>query len=180
MSRLVLPDETLDIETTCPKWFDVVQDDNPESHASPRQITDVQLIATIYYNRGVDLLAERRFADAAAANAKAVRLDPNNATAQGNYLATINNWGIELAGTGDYAKAAELFRLGLATDSAYEAFHANLVRLYREWTAQLCRDGREEVAIALLDKAARDQPGEPYFREAAIEIMRRLHDHFEQ
>ena len=179
MSRLVLPGETLDIETTCPLWFDLARDDNPKSSGQLRQISDAQLIATIYYNRGVDLLAERRFADAAAANAKAVRLDPNNATARGNYLATINNWGIELAAAGDYQKAADLFRLGLATDSTYAAFHANLVRLYREWTAQLCRDGREEVAIALLDRAARDQPGDPYFREAAIEIMRRLHGHFE-
>ena len=155
MSRLVLPHEVLDIETTCPKWFDRDKGDSPifadtkiGTVPSPRQISDVQLVATIYYNRGVDLLAERRFGGAAAANAKAVLLDPNNATARGNYLATINNWGIELATTGEYSKAAELFRLGLATDSAYEAFHVNYVKLYREWTAQLCRDGRGEAALA--------------------------------
>ncbi len=179
MSRLVLPHEVLDIETTCPQWFDLASNDKTNFSGQPRQISDVQLVATIYYNRGVDLLAERRFGDAAAANAKAVRLDPINATAKGNYLATINNWGIELATAGEYSKAAELFRLGLATDSAYEAFHANYVKLYREWTVQLCRDGREEAALALLDKAAREQPGERFFHEAAVEIMRRLHGHFE-
>ena len=81
-------------------------------------------MATIYYNRGVDLLAEKRFADAAAANAKAVRLDPQNATAKGNFLATINNWAIDLGTSGEYEKAAELLRLGLAADPGYDAFRS--------------------------------------------------------
>ena len=61
-----------------------------------REVSPIQMAAMIYYNRGVDLLAEKRFAEAAAANAKALRLDPANATARGNLLATINNWSIEL------------------------------------------------------------------------------------
>jgi hypothetical protein len=192
MSRLVLSKETLDIETTCPKWFDIARDGRVKGDSpmfaetkigtvpSPRPIDDVQLVATVYYNRGVDLLAERHFADAAAADAKAVLLDPNNATAKGNYLATINNWGIDRAAAGDYPKAAELFRLGLATDPTYDAFHANYLRLYRQWASQLCRDGHEDAAIALLTKAIQDEPGEGFFREAAIEIMRRLNARFEQ
>jgi tetratricopeptide (TPR) repeat protein len=175
-SRLVLPDETLDIETTCPNWFDLADESKPQADGLPREINDVQLIATIYYNRGVDLLADRRFADAAAANAKAIRLDPNNATAKGNYLATINNWGIELATTGEYSRAAELFRLGMAADPAYEAFHANYVKLYRDWSSQLCREGQGEAAISLLHEAAQLHPDERYFHEAAVEIMRRMHD----
>jgi tetratricopeptide (TPR) repeat protein len=191
MSRLVLPDERLDIETTCPQWFEramvghakgdspIFADTKIGTVPRPRQITDMQLVATIYYNRGVDLLAARRFADAAAANANAVRLDPDNAIAKGNYLATINNWGVELATAGEYPKAAELFRLGLAADPAYEAFHANYVKLYREWSSQLCRNGQDEAALALLDKAAQEQPGEHYFHEEAIEVMRRLNERFE-
>jgi tetratricopeptide (TPR) repeat protein len=175
MSRLVLNGEMLDIETTCPNWFDLARSDKPKSNGQPRQIDDVQLIATIYYNRGVDLLSERRFPEAAAANAKAVRLDPSNAIARGNYLATINNWGIELATAGEYVKAAELFRVGLAADPAFEAFHANYVKLYREWTSQLCREGRAEDALSLLEEAAHEQSGERWFHEAAVELKRRLH-----
>ena len=99
-----------------------------------RQVSEVELVATIYYNRGVDLLAEKRFADAAAANAKAVRLDPENATAKGNFLATINNWAIDLGTSGEYEKAAELLRLGLAADPGYEAFRSNYVQLFRQWS----------------------------------------------
>jgi hypothetical protein len=221
MSRLELPEETLDIETTCPRWFTLIDRagrprgavaansprtaDSPQAEKEPtvqaepavqglardaeqdggraagrgaaagdrRQVTEVELVATIYYNRGVDLLAEKRFAAAAAANAKAVRLDPNNATAKGNLLATINNWAIELGMSGEYEQAAELLRLGLATDARYEAFHSNYVQLFRQWSEYLCRSGRYEDAARLLARAAQEQPGEGFFREAAIEILHR-------
>ncbi len=92
MSRLLLPDGSLDVETTCPSWFQVK--DSPErataavsqtigaaasaDRSKARVVTPIQLAAMIYYNRGVDLLAENRFADALAADAKALRLDPAN------------------------------------------------------------------------------------------------------
>ena len=96
MSRLELPGETLDIETTCPRWFcagrpawrckfppgwrsdaggsgDGGSGRTGRAGAWPasasterrplRQVSEVELVATIYYNRGVDLLAEKQFAD---------------------------------------------------------------------------------------------------------------------
>ncbi|MGO9113747.1 MAG: hypothetical protein ACLP9L_31335 [Thermoguttaceae bacterium] len=205
LSRLELPEETLDIETTCPRWFartdrsdasDSPQacDPTPAEHEtaaqaelaknwtvrtaasdqrSLRQVSQVELVATIYYNRGVDLLAERRFADAAAANAKAMRLDPENATAKGNFLATINNWAIDLGASGKYEKAAELLRLGLVADPGYEAFRSNYVQLFRQWSEHLCRSGRYADAVRLLTQAAQEQPGEKFFREATIDVLRR-------
>ena len=205
MSRLELPEETLDLETTCPRWFTLL--DRPSEATSRqagnltlpeqetmaqaelakqslarnaandrrplRQVSEVELVATIYYNRGVDLLAEKHFADAAAANAKAVRLDPENATAKGNFLATINNWAIDLGTSGEYEKAAELLRLGLATDASYEAFRSNYIQLLRQWSEHLCRSGRYEDAVRLLAQATKEQPSEKFFREAAIEVLRR-------
>lgn len=140
-SRVELSDETLEIETTCPQWFSTFA--APAAGAMPRvpdtrrprRLSDVELAATIYYNRGVDLLAERRYAEAVAANAKALRLDPNNATAKGNYVATINNWAIDLATAGQYAQAAKLFRLGMAAHPDFEAFRANYAHLLRQWDA---------------------------------------------
>ena len=170
MSRLELPGETLDIETTCPRWS--LLGERPGA-ADLRPISEVELVATIYYNRGVDLLAEKRFADAAAANAKAVRLDPENATAKGNFLATINNWAIDLGTSGEYEKAAELLRLGLATDPNYDAFHANYVQLFRQWSEHLCRSGHYAAAVRLLTQAGKEQPDEKFFREAAVEVLRR-------
>ncbi len=205
MSRLELPEETLNIETTCPRWFALINRPDAANRPQagdllpaeadtaalaelatgsparrsakdrqpPRQVSDVELVATIYYNRGVDLLAEKHFAEAAAANAKAVRLDPKSAAAKGNLLATINNWAIDLGVSGDYEKAAELLRLGLATDPGYDAFRANYVQLFRRWSEHLCRSGHYEDAARLLAQAAQEQPGEKFFHEAAVEILRR-------
>jgi tetratricopeptide (TPR) repeat protein len=180
MSRLELPGETLDVETTSPRWSpgfsrhpgEPAKAGTTNSANAPRQISDVELVATIYYNLGVDWLLEKKFAAAVAANAKALRLDPANATAKGNYLATINNWAIALGTSGEYEEAAELLRLGQAADPRYDAFRANYVQLFRQWSFQLCRNGRFDDAARLLTEAAKEQPGEKFFHEAAIEVFR--------
>jgi tetratricopeptide (TPR) repeat protein len=118
--------------------------------AKPREISPIQLTAMIYYNRGIDFLGEKRFAEAAAANAKALRLDPFNSTARGNFLATINNWAIELGNAGQYAQAAALLRQGLAFDPHYEAFALNFAYVQRQWSRELCKEGKYSEAVEVL------------------------------
>ncbi|MGD0901272.1 MAG: hypothetical protein ABR915_25870 [Thermoguttaceae bacterium] len=132
MSRLHGAQGTLDIETTCPRWFQLRE---AKDRGRVREVSDVELVAMIYYNRGVDLLGEKRFAEAAAANAKALWLYPANATARGNLLATLNNWAIELGSTAQYTDAAELLRLGLAVEPGYEPFRLNYAHLCRQWAS---------------------------------------------
>ena len=148
MSRVSLPEGTLDVENTCPRWF--CRKGDPQQQAAvatgsrsarrPRPIArrparsrPIQLAAMIYYNRGVDLLGEKRFAEAARANAKALRLDPQNATARGNLLATLNNWSIELGNRQHFAEAVDLLRQGLAMDAKFEAFRQNFVHVHHQW-----------------------------------------------
>ncbi len=185
MSRLELADESLAIETTCAGWFaktpspsaPLPKGERGDRGAKPRQISDVELVATIYYNRGVDLLAENRFAEATAANAKSLRLDATNATARGNFLATINNWAIHLGKSGNYADAAELLHEGLGIEPSYEAFKLNYVQVFREWSAELCATGHHEEALRKLTQAAETAPGEKFFRETAASILRRSGDY---
>ncbi len=87
MTRVRLADGTLDIETTCPHWFRLMDDSRQPSAAvtktigaaaagdrsKAREVSPAQMAAMIYYNRGVDLLNEKRFAEAARANAKALQ-----------------------------------------------------------------------------------------------------------
>lgn len=187
MSRVFLPDGPLDVETTCPSWFRLM--DHPERQAElveetigrppgqqrapAREISAVQMTAMIYYNRGVDLLAEGQYEQAAVANAKALRLDPPSATARGNLLATINNWAIALGRSGDYAEAAELLEQGLGLKPDYETFALNYVHVHHQRVEQLCGAGRFEEALGVLARAAAKLPDQQYFQRAPMDVYRR-------
>jgi tetratricopeptide (TPR) repeat protein len=187
MCRLFLPDGPLDLETTCPTWFELL--DNPKRQAealaqtvgtiSPalrakvREVSPVEIAAMIYYNRGVDYLGKNCFHEAAAANAKALKLDPASVTARGNLLATLNNWSIQLSGEGKHAEAVALLRQGLAFSPDYQAFALNYVHVHHEWVEDLCRNGRYEEALDLLSRAAEELPNRPYFRRAPLDVNRR-------
>jgi len=187
MSRLRLADGPLDVETTCARWFGLLDDpagqaeavrrtlgeDLSRRYAQAREVSPVEMAAMIYYNRGVDLLAAKRFEDAAVANAKALRLDPASITARGNLLATINNWAIALSAAGRYAEAAELLRTGRSFDPTFEAFSLNFVHVHHEWSQSLCREGRFGEAVGLLERAAAERPDLPYFRQSSEEVYRR-------
>ena len=174
MSRIVLSDGNLDVETTCPSWFRFGKGDSPifapqksgqspsnaspicapqKSGQSPQEVTPIQLAAMIYYNCGVDFLAAKQFSQAAAANAKALRLDPSNATARGNLLATINNWSIELGNARHFAEAADLLRQGMTMDAKFAAFSQNYAHVQRQWAEQLDREGRFEEAKRVKSQA---------------------------
>ncbi len=169
MSRLILPEGPFDVETTCPRWFRLK--DDPQKQAAliaeamgssclddrlaAREVSPVEMTAMIYYNRGVDLLAEQRFAEAAAANVKALRLDPSNATARGNLLATLNNWAITLGNSGRYAEAGGLLLEGLALDPTYETFVLNYVHVHRRWARTFFEQRDPDRAFAVFDLARR-------------------------
>ena len=187
LSRVYLPDGPLDVETTCPRWFHLQHDPIKQTEALEktigrksvddksklREISPIQLTAMIYYNRGVDFLTEKRFAQATAANAKALRLDPLNSTARGNFLATINNWAIDLDNSNHFAEAVALLRQGLVFDPHYEAFALNFVHVHNQWSQQLCKEGRYQDAVEMLNRAASEMPDREYLKRAVWDVYRR-------
>src|SRR5690606_16443754 len=62
-------------------------------HFTP--ITDVQLVARVYYNRGVTRLRAKKFAQAVALTKASLRIDADNTIAHGNLLAGLNNWALD-------------------------------------------------------------------------------------
>ncbi|NLE39439.1 MAG: hypothetical protein GX621_15565, partial [Pirellulaceae bacterium] len=138
-----------------------------------REVSGVGLVATIYYNRGVDLLLQKDYPRAVEANVKTLWLDPSSETARGNLLATVNNWAISEGSAGRYGVAAGLLRTGLAVDSSFRAFHVNFVHVHRQWTESLCREGRFEQSCAVLRSARRDLPSEPWFAQTLSSVYRR-------
>jgi hypothetical protein len=187
LGRVFLPSGPLDVETTCPRWFHLQHDPAKQAEALEqtlgrkagcdksklREITPIQLTAMIYYNRGVEFLAEKRFIQAAAANSKSLRLDPLNSTARGNFLATINNWAIELGKSNQFSEAAALLRQGLAFDPHYDAFAQNFVHIHYQWSQKFCKEGRYREAAELLNQAASDLPDRNYLNQAMWDVYRR-------
>ena len=188
MSRLILPDGPVDVETTCPGWFRLMDEPAKQAEllektigsrlaarsasAARREVSDVELVATIYYNRGVDLLGRKQFAEAQAANAKALRLDPSSTTARDNLLATINNWAVDAGSAGRHAEAVELLRRGIDLDPDYETFQVNYVHVHSQWIEALCREQRFDEALDLIARAAHDPVDQGYFARARLDVSR--------
>ena len=121
--------------------------------ANHREVNAVQLVAMIYYNRGVDFIAKGMHAEAAAANVKALYLDRDSDKAWTNLLVSINNWAIDIT---DRARTPRLYDLamflldeGVALDPTFEKFRANYVFVLHDWMRDLALLGRFDDARAV-------------------------------
>lgn len=168
------PDDAFIVETTCRDWLRVATGSTlrrPSSDA--RRLSPQGLAALFYYNAGADLLGERRFAEALAANLKALRLDPANLAARSNFLAGLNNWALECHRNGDFARAVRLLEHGMRMAPEHRPFRVNYVAVHQRWIESLVENERYEAALDCLATARRAAPEEGYFASAALEIQRR-------
>lgn len=112
-----------------------------------REIGDVELVATIYYNVGVDFYQKERFEEAIVAYVKAARLAPNNLTILGNLKATLNNWAIQIAMKDeDFERAIQVAEQGLLLDPNFPEYKMNLPIFFHRWVDCLARDNRWDEA----------------------------------
>lgn len=154
----------IELQTTCPQWFavdgdrtarqamlrSIVGDVASADNGQLRRLTDLGLLAVVYYNRGVDEIESGRYAESLAANRNALTLDPANPAARANLLAAVNNWSLTLSRRGDVRQAVSLLETGLAQAPDYELFYENLVALHQQSLAEPgSLDERSEHAVAL-------------------------------
>jgi tetratricopeptide (TPR) repeat protein len=173
----------IELETTCPQWFEMLDDPARQQAALAhvgggtssvdRELTAVGLLAAIYYNRGIALLEKQQFAEAVAANAKALRLDPHSAIAHGNLLAALNNWALHLGAEGDFERATELLAQSRAFAPQHATFSVNYVAVHQQWIDRLMADGRLAEALALARRLERELPGERFFLEIQRDLRER-------
>jgi tetratricopeptide (TPR) repeat protein len=190
LSRVHFGSESMNLETTCPNWF-ALQDEaarreatarrvapaatahpgvagtqkNDEPSKKLREISPIQLVATIYYNQGVDFLAEEKFAEAIVANLKALQLDPHSEMAWGNLLAAINNWSIKLVGENRrFDLAASLLDQGVCLDPSYDKFRENQLHIYYHWISALDYEGRTVDAKKVFEIADKRLPNNTELR----------------
>ncbi len=189
ISVVVAGVEPLDVETTCPAWFQLSAEardrarstaarsekrrQGNEEHGGEqrgserREISAAGLVAVIYYNRGVDFLAGHEFPAAVSANVRALRLDPASDPARANLLATINNWALDRLAAKDFSGAADLLAQGCRLDNNHEPFHNNQRHVYRLWIESQAAAGHREEAIAVLNTARQTEADAALWNQCA-------------
>ena len=124
-----------------------------------REITDVELVATIYYNVGVDYSQEGDYERSVASYIKAVQLAPSNQTILGNLKATINNWAIDVAmKEKDYEKAILITDLGRRIDPEFREYKMNMPIFYRDWIDRLTKEKKWDDAMRIQEEYAKRFP----------------------
>jgi tetratricopeptide (TPR) repeat protein len=170
-------DQDFDIQTTCPDWFDYM--DRPELQRAamrrtpgwspdnePRELTSVQLIGKIYYNRGVFLLNDELFAAAETNFLQSMQLDRIDASAQENLLATWNNWALAKCSQEKFEEASQLLLAGIQHDPLYGPFQMNDLHVHQRWAQALCKQGKFEAASQLLKSCQKRRPDVKSFEES--------------
>jgi hypothetical protein len=145
-TELAAGNQRIRVETTRADWF-LVRDRAP-NHADsdgetfvagartqtrPNEtISDVALVAMIYYNRGVEALRRTDSRAAIELNRRALWLDPHNTDARGNLLAALGKQAIKLAARREYSAAIELVDEGLRIEPNHEPLRQNRAYIDRQ------------------------------------------------
>jgi tetratricopeptide (TPR) repeat protein len=94
-------------------------------HKRMRPLSDVTLLATLYYNRGVAAFDRGDLPTAIEMNQQALQLDPDCRPAKENLLAAINNRVVELMKANAKFEALKLLEHGLGIEPGYRPFQVN-------------------------------------------------------
>jgi tetratricopeptide (TPR) repeat protein len=146
------------------RWIDVepsVRDGKPDEttsppSAEPRQLTDVQLLAKLYYNLGLDQHSRRDYFEALKSARYARQFDRRHAAARDNVAAIINNWSLALCRQQQFDRALALVRAGISESPADPLLPVNEVHIYVAWMQQLMQRGDlRSVELRLHDALAR-------------------------
>ena len=179
--QITLAKQTHPIETTCGGWFSLLDDDQRSEALAQRRgkqggeertLSDIELIAKIFYNRGVFLLERDRHAEAIALIRLSLRLDPFDIAAKANLLAAFNNWALAECENRNWEEAIRLIQTGLQIDPHYEALLANELHAHHGLAMSLCGEGRYAEAAALLEAGYARRPEAPLFSDGRFAIYR--------
>lgn len=124
-----------------------------------REISSVQLVAAIYYNRGHDFWQSNHLPEAVLATAKALHLDPENENAWGNLIGAINNiaLGFSMEQQQHEIAAGLLDQIALL-DPGFKDLQSNRFYVYSTWIRQLVSDRKLDEAAFVFVQARERLP----------------------
>jgi len=147
----------IEVQTTCARWFELSgrEAENARRRVTPgrrrhrgkgRKLSDVQLVAKLYYNRGVACFREGDFDRGLRLTRRSLKLDPRDEVARGNILAGLNNWALSLCREENFAAAAEALDELKRLEPDYPTLPENEAHLYRLWGKKQLEQARSAGA----------------------------------
>ena len=146
------------VEATCPSWFSknrelaaagTVEDARDETIAA-NPISELQLIARMYYNRGIDYVDRQQFAAAVSSIEVGLQIDPTHAASQRNLRATLNNWALACAQQQQFERAVGLLARLMDLDPEFEPLLVNDLHIHQQWVLHLCEQREYAQALDVL------------------------------
>ena len=129
---------TFELDESAPLGYSFTRSRRPM-----KEISEVELVATIYYNVGVDCSQAGDYERSIASYIKAAQLAPNNKTILGNLKATLNNWAIDVATKEKkYATAINITDLGMLIDPEFREFKTNMPIFFHDWVEYLAKQNQ--------------------------------------
>lgn len=113
------------VEPTCADWFKNSDQANTSPAKSGRVLSKAQLLAKIYYNRGLDFLKRGDNESALAATEMSWQLDPLHERARDNVATVINNWALEKCDESAFDEALDLLSRGRELAGDHPLLSAN-------------------------------------------------------
>jgi len=117
---------------------------SPQSHWQPRVLSDSQVVAVVYYNKALELLAEGQYRRALEAQLASVWWDPQNAFARANLVAIMNNWAVQKVREGRPQDAFVLLELAAQLAPGFHPVETNLRFLRQSSRLELYQPSTED------------------------------------
>ena len=162
----------LELEPTCAAWFTQAEPQLLPTREATRVIAFTALLGKLYYNRGIEALEARQFADAIDAFERSRALDSLDSTAQQNLLAALNNGALALCDERQFVAASQWLAKAERLDPAYPPLAANDLHLHGQWLIALCEAARYADAIELIDRGLARRPQAELFRAGRSAVYR--------
>lgn len=169
-----------DVQTTSARWLDqpdaiclaARRRNSTAVTDSPRELTDVQLLSKVAYNRAVMLLGRGHFRQAVASLRWACQMDPEDQSARKNLVSALNNWALNLCDVGRYCAASHKLFEGLELAPDDESLLANDVHIHQQWVLHLCQYQQHAEAVEQLQRCYQRRPDVKLFDKGRWTIYR--------
>ena len=146
-------DRLIVVETTSARGFDA------HRRLPKTTLSELELVSSIYFNHGVEMIEKRKFHEALVANFCALALDPEDAEAVRNVRASLINWGIALERAGKFEDALFVCETGLRLEPGNGILKSNRVAIYDSWAQSHMDAGNWADAVRVYEQGLARIPG---------------------